>query len=113
MFSSRKPTLLLCAGMIAAGGSLARAAEPGFYGYGNQPTPAQITGWNIDVRGDDEIHAGDAVDEPCEDVLQPVRALQVLCQGDSEDREQQDQERDQRLRRIDLLAVGADPGHIQ
>ena len=53
MFSSRKPALLLCAGMIAAGGSLARAAEPGFYGYGDQPTPAQITGWNIDVRGDD------------------------------------------------------------
>ena len=53
MFSSRKPALLLCAGMIAAGGTLARAAEPGFYGYGDQPTPAQITGWNIDVRGDD------------------------------------------------------------
>ncbi len=53
MFSSRKPALLLCAGMIAAGGTLARAAELGFYGYGDQPTPAQITGWNIDVRGDD------------------------------------------------------------
>ena len=55
MFNSRKPALLLCAGMIAASGSLARAAEPGFYGYGNQPTPAQITGWNIDVRGDDGV----------------------------------------------------------
>ena len=53
MFSSRKPALLFCAGIIAAGGALARAAEPGFYGYGDQPTPAQITGWNIDVRGDD------------------------------------------------------------
>ena len=55
MFSSRKPALLFCAGMIAAGGALARAAEPGFYGYGDQPTPAQITGWNIDVRGDDGV----------------------------------------------------------
>ena len=55
MFSSRKPALLLCAGMIAAGGSLARAAEPGFYGYGDQPTPAQITGWNIELRGDDGV----------------------------------------------------------
>jgi mono/diheme cytochrome c family protein len=55
MFSSRKPALLLCASMIAAGGTLARAAEPGFYGYGDQPTPAQITGWNIDARGDDGV----------------------------------------------------------
>jgi len=55
MFSSRKPALLLCAGMIAAGGTLARAAEPGFYDYGDQPTPAQITGWDIDVRGDDGV----------------------------------------------------------
>src|SRR6266849_8059894 len=55
MFNSHKPALLLCAGMIAAGGSLARAAEPGFYGYGDQPTPAQISVWNFDARDDDGV----------------------------------------------------------
>jgi S-disulfanyl-L-cysteine oxidoreductase SoxD len=53
MFSSRKRALLLCAGMIAAAGSFARAAEPGFYGYGKTATPEQIAGWDIDVRGGD------------------------------------------------------------
>jgi mono/diheme cytochrome c family protein len=52
MFSSRKRLLLLCAGLIAAT-SFARAAEPGYYGYGAKPTPEQIAGWNIDARGDD------------------------------------------------------------
>ncbi|MGH6677417.1 MAG: c-type cytochrome [Bradyrhizobium sp.] len=32
---------------------MAVAAEPGHYGYGKLATPAQIAGWNIDVRGDD------------------------------------------------------------
>ena len=45
--------LLLCAGMIAATFSFARAAEPGYYSYGDKATPAQIAGWNIDARGDD------------------------------------------------------------
>src|SRR6202166_3669577 len=53
MFSSRKRFLVLCAGMIAAASSFARAAEPGFYGYGKTATPEQIAGWDIDVRGDD------------------------------------------------------------
>ena len=33
--------------------SHAVAAEPGQYGYGKLATPAEIAGWNIDVRGDD------------------------------------------------------------
>jgi cytochrome c len=31
----------------------ATAAEPGHFGYGTNPTPEQIAGWDIDVRGDD------------------------------------------------------------
>jgi cytochrome c len=54
MFSSRKRLLLLCAGLIAAAG-FARAAEPGYYGYGAKATPAQIAGWDIDARGDDGL----------------------------------------------------------
>jgi mono/diheme cytochrome c family protein len=53
MFSSRKHSPLLGAGMIAAAFSFAQAAEPGYYGYGEKATPAQIAGWNIDARGDD------------------------------------------------------------
>jgi len=33
--------------------SPARAAEPTTFGYGSAPTPAQIAGWDIDVRGED------------------------------------------------------------
>jgi S-disulfanyl-L-cysteine oxidoreductase SoxD len=29
------------------------AAEPGHFGYGRPATPAEIAGWDIDVRGDD------------------------------------------------------------
>jgi cytochrome c len=50
MFSSRK-CLLLGLGLLAATG-FARAAE-GQYGYGSKPTPAEIAGWDIDVRGGD------------------------------------------------------------
>ena len=32
---------------------LAGAAEPGSFGYGSVATPAQIAGWDIDVRGED------------------------------------------------------------
>jgi cytochrome c len=53
MFSSRKRRWLLCAGLILAAGAVARAAEPGHYGYGERATPEQIAGWDIDVRGDD------------------------------------------------------------
>jgi mono/diheme cytochrome c family protein len=54
MFSSAKRLLLLCAGLIAAG-TAARAAEPGYYGYGANATPEQIKGWDIDARGDDGV----------------------------------------------------------
>src|SRR5665647_456120 len=53
MFSSRKLSLLLGVGMIAAGGAFASAAEPGRFGYGKTATPEQIAGWDIDARGDD------------------------------------------------------------
>jgi cytochrome c len=59
MFSSRKRALLLCAGMVVVAaailvtGPIARAAEPGYYGYGQKATPEQIAGWDIDARGDD------------------------------------------------------------
>ena len=33
--------------------SAATAAEPGHYGYGKPATPAEIAGWDIDVRGND------------------------------------------------------------
>jgi mono/diheme cytochrome c family protein len=53
MFSSRECSLLLCAGLTVATAALARAAEPGHYGYGTRPTAEQMAGWDIDVRGDD------------------------------------------------------------
>src|ERR1700692_3779008 len=53
MFSSPRRCLLLGAGLIVAACSFARAAEPGYYGYGEKPSPAQIAGWDIDARGDD------------------------------------------------------------
>src|SRR5947208_1261159 len=31
----------------------AAAAEPGQFGYGKPATPAEIAGWDIDVRGED------------------------------------------------------------
>jgi mono/diheme cytochrome c family protein len=51
MYSSRKHGLLLGVGLLAAAGSLASAAEPGYFGYGSRATPAQIAGWDIDARG--------------------------------------------------------------
>jgi S-disulfanyl-L-cysteine oxidoreductase SoxD len=53
MFSSRKNPLLLGAAMVVAATCFAHAAEPGHYGYGEKPTAEQISGWNIDARGDD------------------------------------------------------------
>jgi cytochrome c len=54
MSSSRKRIPLLCAAMVAAG-TIACAAEPGYYGYGERATPAQIAGWDIDARGEDGV----------------------------------------------------------
>ena len=53
MSSSRKYSLLICAGLVVAAGTIVRAAEPGYYGYGEKATPEQIAGWDIDARGDD------------------------------------------------------------
>jgi len=52
--SSWRKRILLCAGMVAAG-SIALAAEPGYYGYGERATPEQIAGWDIDARGEDGV----------------------------------------------------------
>ena len=54
MSSSVKRVLLLCAGMLAAG-TVALAAEPGYYGYGERATPGQTAGWDIDARGEDGV----------------------------------------------------------
>jgi mono/diheme cytochrome c family protein len=43
--------LALVAGIMTA--TAAAASEPGHYGYGTTATPAQMAGWDIDVRGDD------------------------------------------------------------
>lgn len=53
MFSSRKRSLLLGVGLMLAASTFARAAEPSPFGYGQTATPAQIAGWDIDVRGGD------------------------------------------------------------
>lgn len=64
MSSSRKALIVaaviavaaLTAGAAARAGGLAPhqpAHPPGYFGYGTMPTPDQIAGWNIDVRGDD------------------------------------------------------------
>ena len=42
----------LAAAMMLVAGPVV-AAEPGYYGYGRTPTAAEISGWDIDVRGDD------------------------------------------------------------
>jgi S-disulfanyl-L-cysteine oxidoreductase SoxD len=51
MSSLLRITLPILALLLA--GSLARAAEPGAFGYGRVATPEQIAGWDIDVRGED------------------------------------------------------------
>ncbi|MDO9295401.1 c-type cytochrome [Bradyrhizobium sp.] len=60
MFRQASRPLLLGAALTAALkaalvaiATAAGAAEPGHYGYGRPATPAEIAGWNIDVRGDD------------------------------------------------------------
>lgn len=55
MSSSPRRRICLALGLawLAGGANAASGAEPGHYGYGTPATPAQIAGWDIDVRGDD------------------------------------------------------------
>jgi cytochrome c len=53
MFSSAKRKVVFAIGLAVASGAMAMAAEPGHYGFGKPATPAEIAGWDIDVRGDD------------------------------------------------------------
>jgi S-disulfanyl-L-cysteine oxidoreductase SoxD len=62
MFNSGSHVLLLALSMMFPASSFASAAEPGHigqtqkpghFGYGLTATPEQISGWDIDVRGDD------------------------------------------------------------
>jgi cytochrome c len=41
------------AAVIGAATGMTSAAEPGRFGYGQQASPEQIAGWDIDVRGED------------------------------------------------------------
>jgi cytochrome c len=43
------------AGICCLLGVTAEAGSPGSFGYGKPATPAEIAGWNIDVRGDDGL----------------------------------------------------------
>ena len=47
------PAITACAGALFVLAATANAGEPGKFGYGKVATPAQIAGWNIDVRGTD------------------------------------------------------------
>jgi S-disulfanyl-L-cysteine oxidoreductase SoxD len=51
---SSSPRLALCAGLILAA-TIAHAGEGTHFGYGKPATPAEIAGWDIDVRGDDGV----------------------------------------------------------
>jgi len=53
MSSSRELSAVVGLAMILAAGTGARAAEPGYFGYGTKATPEQIAGWDIDARGGD------------------------------------------------------------
>jgi cytochrome c len=53
MSSSRELSAVVGLAMILAAGTCARAAEPGYFGYGTKATPEQIAGWDIDARGGD------------------------------------------------------------
>ena len=45
--------MTVSAGLLATSPPFALAAEPGHFGYGKPATPAEIAGWDIEVRGDD------------------------------------------------------------
>jgi mono/diheme cytochrome c family protein len=53
MSNSRELSVALGLAILLAAGSGARAAEPGYFGYGAKATPEQIAGWDIDARGSD------------------------------------------------------------
>jgi mono/diheme cytochrome c family protein len=53
MFSSRSICVMFGAAVIGATTGMTSAAEPGRFGYGQQASPEQIAGWDIDVRGED------------------------------------------------------------
>ena len=53
MSSSRKRLLALS--MISLAATMAHAGEGGQFGYGRAATPAEIAGWDIDIRGDDGV----------------------------------------------------------
>jgi cytochrome c len=55
MSSSRELSLAVGLAVLLAAGTFARAAEPGYFGYGSKATPEQIAGWDIDVRGGDGV----------------------------------------------------------
>jgi cytochrome c len=55
MFSSLEHCMVLSAALIALSAPAGSAAEPGHFGYGRVATPAEIAGWDIDVRGDDGL----------------------------------------------------------
>jgi len=53
MSSAARAVLLAGVGTVMIAAATATAAEPGYFGYGTRPTPEQLAGWDIDVRGDD------------------------------------------------------------
>jgi cytochrome c len=56
MFSSpRRRETALAIGLVVMSASAVSAAEPGHFRYGKVATPAEIAGWDIDVRGDDGL----------------------------------------------------------
>jgi cytochrome c len=56
MFRSREHRVLLAAALLTASwASVSGAGEPEGYGYGTPATKEQITGWDIDARGDDGV----------------------------------------------------------
>ena len=77
MFSSRKIGLALAAILLAAG--MAGAAEPGSFGYGRVATPAQIAGWDIDVRGEDG--AGLPAGKPAPSSPRASMSHPAICSG--------------------------------
>jgi mono/diheme cytochrome c family protein len=46
-------SLLAMTAFVGLFATPARAESPGYYGYGKPASPAEIAGWDIDVRGDD------------------------------------------------------------
>lgn len=52
-YGLRAITPLICASCLWS--FRADAGGPGYFGYGTVATPAEIAGWNIDVRGNDGV----------------------------------------------------------